>query len=40
MQVKVIRNGSIQLLNAREIVVGDLIEFSLGDILNVDGKLD
>lgn len=39
IQVKVLRNGSITEISQNELVVGDILEISTGDMLPVDGRL-
>ena len=38
-QAKVLRNGSVVLLSARELVVGDVILLEAGDMIPADGRL-
>ena len=39
IQVKVLREGSVTLINQRELVVGDIVLLSTGDKVMVDGRL-
>lgn len=39
MQIRVRREGEVQIIPVAELVVGDLLQFEAGDILPADGVL-
>ena len=39
IKVKAIRNGSICLIHQQELVVGDIVQFEMGDRIPIDGRL-
>lgn len=36
--VEVIRNGSVRHIDSKEVVVGDLLLFRIGNVFTVDGN--